>query len=141
MTDLEMTGVHRWRRFLIQLLERGEPAIQPEPAAEDVYRSKHLAGTQDRTVRLDGPRIAVVTAPAPRVPDISLEQATQRIPLLDRVRTSLGLPEQEALIYDRLAGGWRALPGGPVDEGPATDHTADAVRLPTLDQEGGESRD
>lgn len=113
--DPAMTGVHRWRRFLIQLLEQRKPA-PPAVDMTGVYRSQHAAHREhgDSTANLG----RVVTRPAgpvivaPRPPDISLEQATRVIPLLDRVRASLGMPEQEAVIYDDLASQWRALPGG-----------------------------
>jgi hypothetical protein len=131
--SLADTGIFRFRRWLRPALA----AAATNPAEET---PGHVYGRPDRdpgeaTTALGRHRIRQPQPePAPRPPDISLEQATRRIPLLERTLAALNIPEEEAVIYQRLA-------GGPVDEGPATDHTADAVRLPTLDQEGGESRD
>jgi len=140
--SLTDTGVFRWRRWLKPALAAA--ATTPE-TVEEAPVSGHVYGSSNRepgdtTTALGRHRVKQTepdTAPPARR-DISLEQATQVIPLLDRVVRDLGLGTQEAVIYERLAANWRALPG---EEGPATDHTADAVRLPALDQEGGESRD
>lgn len=147
-----------------------DPPDPPQEAAVDghIYVSNEPE-PGEHTTALGRHRVekAVQQPPVPR--ELSLEQATRRIPVLERTLASLGMRPAEALIYEQLAGQWHSgtaddqvcsrcglkawdaddlQPGDdvcvcdqPFGEGPATDHRGDAVRLPVLDQEGGESRD
>lgn len=112
------------------------PAPRPEaPVDGHTYRSQQ-AESGEHTTALGRHRVTQVIQPPIHPRDLSLEQATRRIPLLERTLASLDLEPEEAVIYQQLEQRWHSglTDGG----GPAFDHSGDAVRLPALDQEGGE---
>lgn len=155
--ELTRTGVLRIRRTW---RDRWRNALKPRPAATpepEMDRIQLAAPESPQEATVDGHiyvsnepepgehttalgrhRVAraVEQPPAPR--DLSLEQATRRIPVLERTLANLGLEPEEAVIFHRLSGSWHS---GATDDGPAFDHSGDAIRLPVIDQEGGESRD
>jgi hypothetical protein len=132
MTEqLTRTGVLHLRRVRRNwrdvLFGRTPPpaGTTPEPATTDGHIYASTAPEPGETTTALGRYL--VQQPAAR--DLSLEQPTQVIPLLERTLRALDLEPAEALIYEQLAGRWRGLPQPEVDElGPA------------FDQEGGESR-
>lgn len=147
MTDqLTRTGVLRIRRNRRSLLDilRGRtpqlvdvaaaaPAATPEPSQEATVEG-HIYASSAPEPGLVTTALGRHHVPEKPVRELSPGQTTRRIPLLERTLAALGLPEEEALIYEQLAGQWHS--GATNEAGPAFDHSGDAVRLPAIDQEG-----
>lgn len=129
--ELTRTGVLRIRRTW---RDRWRNALKPRPAATpapETVRVRFAPPEPPREATVDGHiyvssapepgcdttalgrhRITRVAEPAPVphpvVRDVSLEQATRRIPLLERTLRSLGLEPEEAVIFEQLTGQWRS---------------------------------